>query len=123
MTVERCDDGPLTVVEKEEGPAIADYDDRGGRLALTIGQTHFRTTVVVHCNGDGDDGDGDDGDGCDGDEGHDGVDDGDEYDDDDGDGCDNVEERDGVDDGDDDDNTHKDGYDEGFGRKNVNCKL
>ena len=108
MTVERCDDGPLTVVEKEEGPAIADYDDRFGRLALTIGQTHFRTTVVVRCDGD---------------EGHDGVDDGDEYDDDDGYGCDNVEERDGVDDGDDDDNTHKDGYDEGFGRKNVNCKL
>ena len=54
MTVERCDDGPLlTVVEKEEGPAIADYDDRFGRLALTIGQTHFRTTVVVHCD-DGD---------------------------------------------------------------------
>ena len=47
MTVERCDDGPLTVVEKEEGPAIADYDDRFGRLALTIGQTHFRTNVGI----------------------------------------------------------------------------
>ena len=65
MTVERCDDGPLTVMEKEEGPAIADYDDRFGRLALTIGQTHFRTTVVVRCDGD---------------EGHDGVDDGDDDD-------------------------------------------
>ena len=109
MTVERCDDGPLTVVEKEEGPAIADYDDRFGRLALTIGQTHFRTTVVVHFDGYG---------------GHDGVDDCDDDDDgDDGDGCDNVEERDCVDDGDDDNNTNKDGYDEGFGRKNVNCIL
>ena len=85
MTVERCDDGPLTVVEKEDGPAIADYDDRFGRLALTIGQTHFRTTVVVRCDGD--------------------------------------EESDNVGDGDNDDNTHKDDYDQGFGRKNVNCKL
>ena len=112
MTVERCDEGPLTVVEKEEGPAIADYDDRFGRLALTIGQTHFRTTVVVRCDGD---------------EGYDGVDDGDDDDGDDdddgGDDCDGDVDHDGVDDGDDDDNTNKDGYDEGFGRKNVNCKL
>ena len=77
MTVERCDDGPLTVVEKEEGPAIADYDDRFGRLALTIGQTHFRTTVVVRCDGD---------------EGHDGVDDGDDDDGDDDDGDDDDDD-------------------------------